>query len=65
MKAEKQGSSILIFAYFYVFYFLSYKHVNTNLSNIATVFWLTVNQLDWTTPEAVRIILLSFILDVN
>ena len=41
-KPKKQNVPIHIFVYFILFYFLCYNCTYHNVSNIATIFWVTV-----------------------
>ena len=42
IKAQKQSFPIHIFFYFVLSYFLFYNHTYHNVSNIATIFWVTI-----------------------
>ena len=42
IKAKKQSFPIYISIYFVLFYFLCYNYTYHNVSNIATIFWVTV-----------------------
>ena len=42
IKAKKQSFPIHIFVYFVLFYFLCYNDTYQNVSNIVTIFWVTI-----------------------
>ena len=43
IKVKKQSIPNHIFVYFVLFYFLCYNHTYHSVSNIATIFWVTVS----------------------